>query len=612
MSLSNRILILDEDVDLATLSVHEATLYRSVLCLFWLAPSTRTALEQSLGTRCFGLADMISSGMAWGERAYDLAKQVAQGGPSYGPLFWRSYLMEALYREAHKATLLAWVVDFLEGLRQKWALSALTVDGILDKRTAHLFSSLLTGHPTLAYRSLSHHGERGLTGEAKGPLARLAARVGEACVTGGWRTQAMDLIESLDKTFRWRTCLGRWKGHRCVSQGRVAFFSSYVNNSRVLSSFADLMPFEVDWIIVNDSARRGLPMNRHNYFWIWEFAGASPSKIPDERLESTDSPLISGWLDRSPLWQSWTALEFSLLLRLTACWENYLSQAKPRLVVMSGQWGIEGWFTHIARAHGIPVLQVMHGALGGYLHTRTPVVSDQMVVSGDFWRHLWPEDQREKIIVNNPLNRFTKVEKRPESRKRRLTFFSWPLVAGTYHNFSELMDGFIPIFHRIISGTGCHVTVRAHPQENPSDFVHRWRRLKGPLPSNLQISKQEPLEHVLKNTDVALMFRSTVMLDCLLNKIPVVIPGWIDYGWNKRLLDAPGVHLASDFLDLEGQLLEWLDHPPLMKEEFCQYFIRPPGAGSFDFRRQIDHLVERAVTGRLPIKDNTPVERSFS
>jgi hypothetical protein len=225
----------------------------------------------------------------------------------------------------------------------------------------------------------------------------------------------------------------------------------------------------------------------------------------------------------------------------------------------------------------------MHGVLGGYLYTQTPILSDAMVVPGEFWKNLWPKDQRHKIFVFNPPGYFAKISRPLNRRPRNLTFFSWPLAMLPYYNFYEITDGFIRIFHSLLADKTTHVTIRAHPLENPQDLTSRWHELYGPLPARLRIVKEEPLEVTLKNTDLALMYRSTVMLNCLANDIPVVMPGWIDYGWNDGLVELSNCYLARDFRDLEERLRLWLKVQPQDSEPPNANFLHPSGMGKEDF-----------------------------
>src|SRR5208337_219371 len=118
---------------------------------------------------------------------------------------------------------------------------------------------------------------------------------------------------------------------------------------------------------------------------------------------------------------------------------------------------------------GISVLQIMHGILGGYFHTQTPIISDAMIVPGEFWKNLWPEDQRSKILAFNPPEYLPPIARPLNDSPRTITYFSWPLAMAPYYNFYEITDGFIRIFHDLLTKKDIFLIVRAHPLENPTD-----------------------------------------------------------------------------------------------------------------------------------------------
>ncbi|MEI9476256.1 MAG: hypothetical protein WCO26_06740 [Deltaproteobacteria bacterium] len=600
MSKSLKIILLDNTFDLTSLEDWKEGRYHSIICLFWIAPSTRQLLSAAIGGSCYGLADIVGSDMEWGETAYKLATQIVQDGPSYGDLRLRTYLTERIYRECHILKLLIMVANFIEKLRVEQAASEVAIDSSLGEEADALLVRALSNYPGLIYHHLKGFSKlRDRTRGKNSMILRLGKRIREACLTGDWRSQVMDSVEWMDKTYRWRASICRRVHPQNLSKGGVTFFSSYLNDSRVLSPFADLMPWPVRWVLTNDSSRRGIAKGDLPYSWIWQFAQSKAfhQGIIDEELllkdglGSADFDLIKNWVAINPTWRDWKSVELPLLVTLTQCWEAYLEEAKPRLVVMANQWGIEGWFTQIAKRRNIPVLQLLHGVLGGYLYTRTPIISDLMVVPGEFWRDLWGWEQQHKILVCNPANSMI-VDKKKEALQRRvLTFFSWPLSLAPFHNFSELMDGFIHIFHKLVSEGVCRIIFRAHPRENPSAFVQRWSLFHGPLPPEVQVSKNEPLSHVLSKTDVALMFRSTVMLDCLVNKIPVVMPGWIDFGWNHALTGLSNISLVSDFHELQQRLIEWLGEPPQEAGNLSEFFVRPPGIGKDKLIAALQELI---------------------
>jgi len=604
MGLSDRILLLDDRFDLLNLKPPEPGFYQAIVCLFWIAPSTKDAISRKTQTPCYGLADLFRDEWDWGKEAHILSSEIVNE-PSNGDESWRTYLDQPLYEELHIIPLLIELAKFVIQLRQKWGLRQLIVEGALPGRSASLLSQVFSNYSGLIYRPLAYFSQNPAK-DRPSLLARLSERLREVVLVGNWKRPVVESMEWLDKTYRWRIAWGSLLRKPQVSEKKVTFFSSYENNSRILSSFVDLMPWPVHWVLNNESARRPLPAGstQHSYIWQYSIPGESASKINNKETRFTTKKtadqafLLKSWLATSSTCRSWKRGESSLIAALTKCWEAYLDEARPLLIVMANQWGIEGWFTQIARDRNIPVLQVMHGVLSGYLYTQTPILSDRLVVYGDFWRNLWREDQREKILVYNPKGCFREVKKLL-SPKRRLTFFSWPLLLASFYNSFELMDGFIRIFSRVLSQGDYEVMVRAHPLENPSDFKRRWQRLIGALPAELSIGKYEPLPQVLARTDVALMFRSTVMLNCLASGIPIVMPGWINFGWNPALSNTPGIYLATDFPDLEERIREWLDCPPLVDKKVAEQFIASPCAGREAFNSIINKVVANHSAGSI-------------
>jgi hypothetical protein len=51
------------------------------------------------------------------------------------------------------------------------------------------------------------------------------------------------------------------------------------------------------------------------------------------------------------------------------------------------------------------------------------------------------------------------------------------------------------------------------------------------------------------------------------------MPVWIDFGWNKALVDVPGVYLKDEFTDLEQQFSACLEDPPEISQERTEDFV---------------------------------------
>lgn len=583
-----RVLVLDDKVDLSKIAESNWPSYRAIVCLFWLAPSTKDRLSRLSGGHCIGLSEIIDNDLqGWGQDAYDHVAQIVESGPRHDGLYWRSYLTEGLYHEHLRFELLVRTARYIQCLRHEWNLSAIVIDGNLSSRAEGCFKAILNDYGGLVYRS----SQDSVPADAAPLSARLRQRLKEVQLTGNAAMFIGDLIAWLDKSYYWHCQMGRWLPNKMPSEGGITFFSSYLNNTRTLASFADQMPMPVHWVVANESARQGLPPDAQPA-WLWQFGSRSQPGYSRKRMDVETG--LQAWVTNSDVWQNWQNVEFALLANLTQCWESYLDQAQPRLIVTANQWSIEGWLMRIASQRNIPVLQLMHGAVGGYLYTRTPLSSDKLVVWGDFWRDLWPKEEQSQIVVYNPGRKFAPVQRQPNRAQRRVSFVSWPLAEVPYYNQSELLDGFIHLFQRLSTQMNCDVTLRFHPRENPGDMTERWQALYGAIPANVEFSKNEPLDDVLARTAVAVMFHSTVMLNCIASRIPVIIPGWTDFGWNQALKDKAGVYLALNWADLERCLSQWLEQPPETAEDTFEYFISQPGLHQESFRLALEQLLSSA------------------
>lgn len=597
---SGRVLLLDDrfDPDRGALPARGTLL--AVACLYWIEPAAAERLSARAGAPCHGLDQIAGSVFSWGRAAFELASSVVESGPLYRGLPVRTYLTEGLYREAFVPELMRLLASWLESQRLGAGLSELVVEGSLRPADESMLRRSLEGSPNLRYEQSGGGSTRPLptVAERDTVLGRWRSRLGEARATTNWRRFLQEFVEAADRTGRLRAGWSRRRPVPVVRRGEVVFFSSYENNTRTLASVAGDMPLPVTWLLANRSAQRGLPLASVGVS-LWRFAGREPpeageaSESVDPSAPPSDDALhVREWLEQSAAWRSWRWTESRLVAVLTACWERFLDRASPRLVVTANQWGIEGWLALLAQRRGIPVLQLAHGVVGGHLYTRTPVLSDALVVWGDFWRRLWPAGERQKILVYNPRGLMAPIARRPGSGRPRLTFFSWPLSQLRFYNEVETLNALLPLLHRLLE-RGCRLRIRAHPLENPAGILALWRARFGPPPPHLTISKARPLEADLAETDLALMFRSTVLLRCLVSGIPVVMPGWMDFGWSERLEPGGGIFAAPDFARLEDRLTAWLEEPARVDHQ-AQDLVAPPGGGREAFRE----LVEDLISGR--------------
>jgi hypothetical protein len=487
MSTTAHIRLLDDSLRLDDLSTLSATPVDAVVGLFWMAPSTRDRIARRFKGPCFSLSDIVGSELHWGEQACRFVDRIVDHGPRYDGIPWRTYLREPLYREALALSLMQHLARWSEKHRRSAGVEELTIVGDLPRASAEQLNLALQAHGRISYLgSAAREPGKKTKGRLRAAGESFARRIRDARASGSWRRHVIESFEAMDRTFIWRTKLGQWRAKPDVPKREAVLLSSYENNTRTLASFANQLPLPRHWVLLNESSRRHIGTEIDTAHWLWQFAPkrvlfGNPEALSDvqnEPLEKSDIDLEE-WLSQSPTGRSWKGVESQMLGVLTTCWENYLEVARPSLVVTANQWGIDGWFTLLARRRGIPVLQIAHGLVGGYLYTRTPIVSDVLVVWGEFWRRLWPKEERKKIVAYNPRGWVPGVGRKYQHGLPRLTFFSWPLSQVRFYNSSDLFDGLVDIFQRLVARGQCTLKIRCHPLEDPGVIKAHWQRRHG-------------------------------------------------------------------------------------------------------------------------------------
>lgn len=584
MDPARHFLVIDDSVDPAQLvddlsTAEERGPFTDLVILCWLSPETLGHVTQRHPhLHIHPLDRVVGSIDAWDTRALETVERWVDVGPSHRGIPCRLLVEEQLFREA-------WIVEVI---RMANDLATGRVSLAIRPERVRLFRVLRPDAVEVPLGIPSDTEQQ----QSRSLPARLVRRWRRARTSGDVLGQLWDAAMQLDPTYRVRSALARLRPEPRLQPGGITFFSSYSNNSRSLRWLADqlgddLADVPVHWVVTNRLARRGVGRLRphERVHALWRFRG-SPTH-PFENLAAPEDldPAVGEWLAHSPTWVYWTGAGHTSMARWTQWFERHLELARPRLVVVASQWAVEGWICRLAAAHGVPVLQVNHGIFDGLFYSGRPVLSEALVTWGAFWRDQWPPSERQKIVVAAPPGARPKTgPTKTGSTKtvsnqtgRRLTYFSWPLDLLPFYNGAELLDGFVDLLHqRLVSGEIESLILRAHPLENLSDLTRHWQRRHGTLPDGVTLSQQEPLADVLDRTDIALMYRSTVMLEAFERGIPFLLPGWIPFPWIDALRGIDSVHVARDFDDLGSTLDAWLTESPAMDRRQTLGFVAAP------------------------------------
>jgi hypothetical protein len=220
---------------------------------------------------------------------------------------------------------------------------------------------------------------------------------------------------------------------------------------------------------------------------------------------------------------------------------------------VANQWASEGAVLEVAAQHGVPVTQVQHGVLEHY-YARAPIYGERFLVWGDFWQHAVRAPERAKVQVVNPGFKSTPPQKRRAGDGRRVTFFTAPLEIHRTWNAAVARWEVTHLLHTL-RARGYRITIRVHPADRIADWQDAWRDLEGGV-EGVRFDKDGSLASVLQETDLGLMFLSTVFLDCITSGIPMVALSWYQHMWLAPLEQAGVIHCARSI----EHALELADH----------------------------------------------------
>jgi hypothetical protein len=220
------------------------------------------------------------------------------------------------------------------------------------------------------------------------------------------------------------------------------------------------------------------------------------------------------------------------------------------------------------------VTQVQHGALHRYFSV-SPILSDRFLVWGSFWRNVLRAGKSANVEIVNPDVDVVPLDRDvTKAVKKRVTFLTTPLHLGLFWNPEATLREIAELVKRL-EGRGHPVLIRIHPSDRVELWERSLRATLGSLPSSLRFSKDDPLESVLRETDVALMFFSTVFLDCLASGIPVIGLGWYPHIWQKPLGEMGAVRFA-DSIQEAVELVETLQGAPRQKHLAHEFLAVAP------------------------------------
>jgi hypothetical protein len=496
--------------------------------LFWASPESLELLRTRFRAPAVAVSDVIGDLASLSEESFRLASSICRSVPLYrdiNPLMGHeNRLADLLFPQIAMGR----VLSHLERVVKSGSVLMFTQASVWADAAAmsSTFETVVdaprTGRPS------------------RSPWARSARFLKGVIASRDLRTLFQEPIEMLGPRFR---------PPRSIDErpGGVWAYSSYVNFSRALARHDSLREVPFRWLINQQSARHGLPAGtspRH----LWDFGGirrrtghqivtaAIADRLRDaltaEQVPRASASEIVGEL----------TLAVADAIREADLQHSFFERARPDEVWVANQWGSELTLAQGARNRSIPIVQVQHGMLEQH-YRWAPCYTDRFLVWGEGWRDLLPpETQRLTEVVNPSWGAPDEVRSR-EATGRRLTFFTTPAVQPLWN--AHLLSSEIRQIMQELGAAGWRVTVRVHPNDSIAGWRAAVRDMSASGSGRVRIDQRTDLSDLLAQTDIAVLFRSTVLLGCVVSGIPTIALEWYPWLWDDLLKRTGVVELAS-------------------------------------------------------------------
>ena len=333
---------------------------------------------------------------------------------------------------------------------------------------------------------------------------------------------------------------------------------------------------------LRDTAETPLKRNGRDWDDLYAYGGRNeiPSKreIDDARTTlrthlqraATTNAIAKQLLLRSPELAEFFARLLPLTMMQTKTLRRWLEEAQPALVVVGNEaW--EGCLLQLARERGIPTVILQHGILGDFYQV-TEHSGDTIVVRGEFWKEFLSARSQQRSIV---LNCDPPATTASASNGDDLLFVTTDYKPQALWHPADL-DDIVGVAAQVASDCGQRLVMRIHPRDSAEPYKQALERVcsKRKLSPTVEFSQGPGLDEVIRESAVALLYFSTVFLDCLRLGTPIVSPGWHDFAFKDMAYKHGVFQFATDLKHLDKLLRDGLAHKLPVSSGYEQFLAR--------------------------------------
>lgn len=394
----------------------------------------------------------------------------------------------------------------------------------------------------------------------------------------------------------WSRCLSALSKRqltRATRQGGIWFYSTAYNYTKIGLEYEPYLPEQMNYL-VEDPATGGKRLRELRRPWYPLYAWAQFADIPSpfetrslgEQFTSAlrGLPLsdkqnaLRSVLLNSEWWQLFITRRLPFLLFNARALRRWFRSVAPEMIVV-GNAGYERALLLQENVSRVPTVMLQHGIMHWvYAVTDEPV--DVFLLRGPFFQRSVNETLRRKtIVLNFPEDRPTAVSNMSNSARNSILYITTPYHVPEFYHREDLRQ----ILHsllRVANSAARPLLIRVHPMEKISAYQRKIGELQRELGLHavVQYSQGPGVEEVLARSSVAALHFSTMFMDCLRHRIPIVSPGWHWFPNQGQFQEEGIFNFACDLQHFEVLLHEGIAGKLPVRKSGLEQFLAPTQA----------------------------------
>lgn len=530
------------------------------------------------------------------DAAYALCRALLEGEPRYEGTAFLS---------VHEEQVIAELVRALAFVRIAGALREQRIDDVAVEGHAWIAQGIADACLALGTRiRVAHEGSRG---PSEGRLTRVWRRLAASGFSA--RTAAREwrqLLRHVDPYQRLQR-----RRHRPIAKGRPWAYSTAENYTRILSLYEPWVEGGFEFLVEN-AGTGGAPLKAAGRSFDLIHQCGSRSMEPSTRdidalhdsiVRHVSAVQLSNELDlaaRAIFMSGAFMRQFrSKLLAqgvfMARLFREWVGAVRPSALFV-GNPVFEGYALQAVRQSGAPTVLLQHGILGDFCQYVDPP-ADHYVVRGTFWRDFLSRAAARRAVVLNPPAGNSDPATTP--RGRDILFLTAPYHLQWLFHESDL-DDILRALAGAAAARECALVVRVHPLEDVGSYRRRIDSLLGGGAPAIRFSQGGPIDADLDSAAVAVTFSSTVFLDCLRRRIPVVSFAWHDFSYKAQVEGLGVFHFARNLSHLRDLAESAIEGRLPAYDGGAEPFLAATSGD--EVRSALSHMVSRPVSdkGRTP------------